>query len=110
MGPLLAAMRCLRSISAEAGQGFESSLPDTPDGKCPLLLATALTMESLPASTKVVEPSTGRITLRCRPVESVGFQSCILAIVGAATAEQGIKSRAASGQERFVRRFTPVIR
>jgi hypothetical protein len=62
-------MRRLRAISAEAGQGIESSLPDTPNGKCSLLLATALTMESLPASTKVVEPSTGWITLGCRPVE-----------------------------------------
>ena len=38
------------------------------------------------------------------------FQSCILAIIGAATAEHGIESRAASGQERLVRRFTLVIR
>ena len=52
-----------RSISEEAEQSTRSSLPDTPNGKSSRLLATALTMESLPALTKVVEPSTGRITL-----------------------------------------------
>jgi hypothetical protein len=37
-------------------------------------------------------------------------QSCILATIGTATAEQGIESRVASGQERLVHRCTPVIR
>src|SRR5882757_4930378 len=40
----------------------------------------------------------------------MGFQSCILAIIGAATAEQRIESRTASGQQRLVRRFPLVIR
>jgi hypothetical protein len=40
----------------------------------------------------------------------MGFQSCILAIIGAAAAEQAIESRAASGKERLVRRLTSVIR
>src|ERR1041385_2384935 len=78
----------------------------TPNGKSTRLLATALTMESLPALRKVVVPSVRRIDLRCRPVESVGFQSCILAIFGTATTEQGIESRAASGHERLVCSFT----
>jgi len=49
---------------------FESSLPDTPNGKGVLLLATALTMEGLPASTKVVEPSTRRVKLEGRELRS----------------------------------------
>ena len=47
--------------SAEAGQNFQSSLPDTADGKCTLLLALALTVESLTALPKVVEPRGSRI-------------------------------------------------
>jgi len=42
---------------------FSVVTPDTPNGKCSLLLAPALTMESLPASTKIIEPSTDRISL-----------------------------------------------
>ena len=37
--------RCSRSMSAEAGQSFQSSLPDTSNGKCHLLLAIAMTIE-----------------------------------------------------------------
>lgn len=44
---------------AEAGPEF-SFVPDTANGKCSLLLAAALTMESLPPFPKVVEQ---RVTL-----------------------------------------------
>jgi len=38
-------LRRQRSISAGTGQDFQSSLPDTPNGKCSLLLAIAMTIE-----------------------------------------------------------------
>lgn len=47
----------------EGDQELESLIPDTPDGKGSLLLAAALTMESLTASTKVVKPCSGWIVL-----------------------------------------------
>src|SRR6267378_1627333 len=91
-------------------QSFQSSLSDAPNGKSSRLLTTVLTVESQPALTEVVVPSVRRIDLRCRPIESVGFQSRILAVLGAAAAEQRMKSRAASGHERLVCRFTLVLR
>ena len=75
------------------------SLSDASNGKSSRLLTTVLTVESQPALTEVVVPSVRRIDLRCRPIESVGFQSRILAVLGAAATEQRLKSRAASGHE-----------
>src|SRR5262249_17755461 len=103
-------LRGNRSISAEAGQSFLSSLPDTANGKGSRLLAILLTIESWPAFTKIVEPRVSPITFRRRPGEHMSCQPRILAIFGAAAAEQGIESRAASAQERLVRGFTAVIR
>jgi hypothetical protein len=60
---ILAAKRCSWTISAEAGQSFQSSLPDTPNGNCHLLLTRALAVESLAALAKVVEPRSGRTIL-----------------------------------------------
>src|SRR5688572_20071366 len=51
----------------------QASFPDTPNGKCSLLLTTALTKQSAPALSKVVEHCTGRILFCCRPVESMGL-------------------------------------
>jgi hypothetical protein len=104
-----------RGGSNDAGGGRPArkcapSIPDTPNGKCSLFLAAALTIKSQPAVGKVVEPRTGRIVFRCRPVESMGFQPCILAILGAAATEHGVEPRAASFQERLVGRFTAVGR
>ena len=41
--------------------GRADSVSDTPDGKCPALLAGALTMEGQSALTEVVEPGARRI-------------------------------------------------
>src|SRR5438132_8863128 len=72
-------------------------VPDTPNGNCHLLVAIALTIESEPASTKVVERCADRIVFRCGPVESVRVQSRIPAIIGiAAAAEHRIEPGVAS--------------
>jgi len=73
------------------------SLSDASNGKSSRLLTTVLTVESQPALTEVVVPSVRRIDLRCRPIESVGFQSRILAVLGAAATEQRMKSRSCLG-------------
>src|SRR5258706_207277 len=87
------------------------ALPDASHGKRPRLLAIALTIESQTALAEVVEPRAGGIALRGRPVEAVGFQSSVLAIVvSAAAAQLHIETRAASDQERRVGRMTSVIR
>ena len=96
-------------IDRDAGKAA-SSVPDTANGKCSLLLATVLTVESRPAGSKVVEPCTGGIDLRSRPVKSVGFQSRILAVAVAAPAEHGVESRVASCQQRRIGRFALVLR
>src|SRR6266496_2343045 len=89
---------------------MHSSLSDASNGKSYRLLTAVLTVESQPALPEVVIPPVRRIDLRRRPVESVGFQSSILAVLGAAAAEQRLKSRAASSHERLVCRFTLVLR
>src|SRR3954471_10449757 len=89
---------------------MQSSLSNAPNGKSSWLLTAMLTVESQPALTEVVVPSVCRIDLRCRPIESVSFQSRILAVLGAAAAEQRLKSRGASGHERVVCRFTLILR
>src|ERR1051325_5012372 len=85
--------------SGEARQNMQSSLSDASNGKSSGLLTAVLTVESQPALTEVVVPSVRRIDLRCGPIESVGFQSRIMAILGAAAAEQRMKSRAATCHE-----------
>jgi hypothetical protein len=82
------------------------SLSDAPNGKSSRLLTAVLTVESQPALTEVVVPSVRRIDLRCRPIESVGFQSRILARPRSGRRQQRMKSRAASGHERLVCRVT----
>src|SRR5690348_6950128 len=85
------------------------SLSDAPNGKSPGFLTAVLAVERQPTLPEVVVPPVRRIDLRCRPVESMGFQSSILAVLRAAAAEQCLKSRAASGHERLVCRFSLVL-
>jgi len=86
-----------------------ASIPDTADGKCALFFAAVLAMEGLAAAAEVVVPCCGWIDRRCGPVESVGFQACVLAVGGAAAAEHGVEARIAASQERLVGGFAFVI-
>src|SRR5437879_10339581 len=72
------------------GPALQPSLPDTSHGHGHLLVAFPLTIERQPAFSKVVEPSTDRIRVGCRPIESVGFQSCVL-VGNVAATQQGIE-------------------
>src|SRR5262249_51294821 len=87
-----------------------ASIPHTTHGEAPLLLAPALAMESEPTLAEVVEPCRGRGVFRCGPVEAVGFQSRILAGIGAPAAQHRVEARAASDQERRVRPLPAVVR
>src|SRR4051812_47148801 len=105
----LARLSAAKPADSEGEQSMQSSLSYTPNGKSSRLLTTVLTLESQSALTEVVVPPVRRIDLRCRPIESVGFQSSILAVLGAAAAEQRMKSRPASGHERLVCLLTRVL-
>jgi hypothetical protein len=52
-----------RGLFQQSGTEFQSSLRDTPNGNCHLLLAPTLAIESLAALAKVVEPGSGRTIL-----------------------------------------------
>lgn len=80
------------SLSAEAVQ----SVADAPNRKGPFRLPTALTMESLRALSKVVEPCAIRTITRSCPVKTMSLQPRILAISGSTTTEQCIEIRVSS--------------
>ena len=68
------------------------SVADAADGKCPGFLAIVLTMEGGSASTKVVVKGAVGSGFGGGPVEAVGVESGILAILGAATAQHGMEA------------------
>ena len=91
-------------------KSFKRSVPHTAHGKRTILVAAVLPMESLATFAEVVIPRVARIDSRCRPIESVRFQSRILTITRAAPTKQGTESRVSSSQERLECRATLVIR
>jgi hypothetical protein len=92
------------------GTELQSSLTDATHGSSHLLLASTMAIESLPALAKVVEPRSGRTSLRCGPVEPVGRQPFVPTIGHARTPEHSIEPRAAPDEERLVRRRAAVGR
>jgi len=85
------------TLTQSSNPARSGHVSDTPNGNRHPFCAFALAIKGQPTFTKVVEPRGARIGFCCRPVESVLFQSGVLAIVwGEDATHHGIEPRVAS--------------